>query len=145
MIIRDADENDLNSLCEIAENELKVSFDRTKTEEKFKKVLREENRLFVCEDKKIVVGFIHLEEYDFLFMPRVKNVLGLAVKREYQHKGIGRMLLQRGEQFAKECGCDGVRLNSGIERHNAHEFYKAMGYKAEKEQIRFCKYFKGDE
>ena len=43
------------------------------------------------------------------------------------------------EKWAKSIEAVGVRLNSGALRNGAHEFYRAIGYNLEKEQIRFLK------
>ena len=36
------------------------------------------------------------------------------------------------ENWAKEMNCDAVRLNSGMQRKEAHEFYKSLGLKTQK-------------
>lgn len=99
----------------------------------------EREKVFValCDEK--VVGYIHAENYEVLYYPSMKNLLGFAVLRDYQRKGIGTRLLNAVEQWAKETGAYGVRLNSGKIRRDAHAFYRLRGYDSEKEQIRFIK------
>lgn len=43
------------------------------------------------------------------------------------------------ETWAKECGIRMIRLNSGMARTEANEFYRKQGFDNEKEQIRFLK------
>lgn len=68
------------------------------------------------------------------------NILGLAVSADYRRKGIGKALLNHTEDWARKSGINYVRLNSGITRKEAHNFYRAMGYDNEKVQIRFMKH-----
>ncbi|MEQ2876371.1 GNAT family N-acetyltransferase [Enterococcus asini] len=72
-------------------------------------------------------------------MPSYKNILALAVAKDYQHQGIGRTLLQGIEQWARTTGAAGVRLVSGEERIEVHEFYAACGYQRKKKQVNFRK------
>ncbi len=69
--------------------------------------------------KVIGVGRLHFnseEEAQVRFM---------AVEREYQGKGIGRRILRRLEERAKENGAKRITLNA---RKNALEFYKKNDY-----------------
>ena len=43
------------------------------------------------------------------------------------------------EDWARETGIKEIRLNSGMARKGAHEFYRRMGFTDEKEQMRFLK------
>ena len=48
-------------------------------------------------------------------------------------------LVTAAEIWAKENGINYMRVNSGISRVAAHKFYQHLGYKSEKEQLRFIK------
>lgn len=67
------------------------------------------------------------------------NIQGMVVSKEYQRKGYGKELMNAAENWARERNIEMVRLNSGFVRPEAHEFYRAVGYNNEKEQIRFMK------
>lgn len=54
---------------------------------------------------------------------------GLAVLPEFQHRGIGKMLMERVEKLADECKASCIGLASGFQRTGAHEFYERLGYK----------------
>ena len=47
--------------------------------------------------------------------------------------------MSKAESWTKSIRAVGVRLNSGVSRDGAHEFYRNFGYNLEKEQIRFMK------
>lgn len=99
------------------------------------------NQLFVKEIDGNVVGYIQLAEYVCTYGPRLVNVLGLAVEPACHNQGIGKALLIHAEEWAKESGAEGIRLNSGLERTQAHKFYEHLGYKEVKKQINFNKLF----
>ena len=51
--------------------------------------------------------------------------------------GIGKMLMERVEELAKERGISMIGLASGFQRTEAHEFYERLGY--QKTSFRFSK------
>ena len=95
--------------------------------------------VFVADEGSKVIGFIHVEIYEILYAPSMANILGIAVSSEYRRQGIGKLLLSKAEEWAKCKGINMMRLNSGAERIEAHEFYRGLGYNDEKTQIRFIK------
>jgi GNAT superfamily N-acetyltransferase len=95
--------------------------------------------IYVATIDEAVVGYIHATPYVTLYHKPMINILGLAVDKEYQHQGIGKMLIEKIENIALHKNYFGVRLNSGVERGEAHKFYEAVGYKRIKEQVKFEK------
>ncbi len=71
----------------------------------------------------------------------MKNIMGIAVNRDYQHRGIGSALLRQVEQWARQTGAAGVRLVSGATRTGAHAFYHQCGYSGDKAQLNLKKMF----
>lgn len=98
-------------------------------------------RLFVAEEDGEVVGFVEPQVYEAVYFLPLVNILGLAVRESHRGMGIGKALMEAAENWAKEIGATGVRLNSGADRTNAHAFYRNIGYEAKKQQIRFLKKF----
>ena len=47
---------------------------------------------------------------------------------EFQHCGIGKMLMERVERLADERNISLIGLASGFQRIGAHEFYERLGY-----------------
>ena len=124
---------------QISQEDLGYECSLSLVEEKIKSLNTNREQVFVVCKDNIVAGYIHVEKYDTLYFETMCNVLGLAVKKEFQKMGIGKQLLSAGENWAKENGIKYMRVNSGISRVEAHQFYKHMGYESEKEQLRFIK------
>lgn len=77
---------------------------------------------------------LHMVEAD----ARVE-VSGLVVDEGTRSKGIGRLLLERGEQWAREMGCRQIGLRTNVVRERAHAFYERQGYKHTKTQRAYRK------
>ncbi|MFC9709298.1 GNAT family N-acetyltransferase [Paenibacillus sp. NPDC056933] len=56
------------------------------------------------------------------------HIQALAVKKEFQHRGVGTKLLRHTENYAKEIGISSIILCSGFKRTDAHAFYEHNGY-----------------
>jgi GNAT superfamily N-acetyltransferase len=54
----------------------------------------------------------------------------LVVSAQHRNKGIGKLLIQKAEDWAIELGAHDILVNSGNreERKVAHAFYQQMGY-----------------
>lgn len=89
----------------------------------------------------VLSGYIHLEDYDTLYFPHMKNILGLIVLPEYRRHGIARKLLTAADAWAKDTGAAGIRLDSGAERAPAHACYCKAGYTERKLHKNFRKLF----
>lgn len=105
------------------------------------RILNDEKQEFLVFDKgNQVVGFIEAETYDAVYSKEIMfNVLGLVVDAQEQGQGIGAQLLSALEENAKARGINVIRLNSGVQRHEAHQFYEHQGYTSNHSQKRFLK------
>ncbi len=89
-----------------------------------------------------VVGFIHAERYETLHDAVAGwNVIALAVLPQMWGHGIGKALLSVIESYAAAVPGSFVRLNSRVERTEAHQFYEHLGYQNSKVQKYFIKRF----
>lgn len=84
---------------------------------------------FVADMDGCVVGFATAVETLAIDQPNgYIKVNGLAVLPEFQHRGIGKMLMERVERLAEERNISLIGLASGFQRTGAHEFYEHLGY-----------------
>lgn len=142
MTIREAKLTDINAINHLNTFTLQHEYPLEEAEKQLVYLLSSPtNQLFVKEIDGNVVGYIQLHDYVCTYGPRLMNVLGLAVEPAYHKQGIGKALLSHAEKWAKENGVEGIRLNSGVERTQAHKFYEHLGYKEVKKQINFNKLF----
>lgn len=139
MIIRRADTQDSSAICRISCNDLGYECGEEFVFKRLHNLDDNREAVFVAEVDNEVVGYIHAEKYELLYYESMVNILGIAVSSAFRKRGIGKSLLNYTENWAKESGINIMRLNSGITRKEAHDFYRAMGFDSEKEQICFNK------
>ena len=100
-----------------------------------------EHEFLVFELGERVTAFIEAEIYAPVYAEQVMlNVLGLVVDEKNQGQGIGAQLLNALEEKAKAREIKVIRLNSGVQRHEAHQFYEHQGYTSNHSQKRFLKF-----
>jgi GNAT superfamily N-acetyltransferase len=86
-------------------------------------------KTFIAISENRVVGFITvMHALAFGLSMGYLHVQGLAVHKEFHHKGIGTKLLNHVENYAKEVGISSIILCSGFKRTGAHAFYEHNGY-----------------
>lgn len=139
--VRECALTDCESIYLLNKNDLGYDFPLDKTAKRLEMILgSNKDKIFVAEYGGKVIGYIHACDYDVIYGPSMKNILGLAVDSHYRKLGAGKALLTAAENWAKKTGSAGVRLCSGAQRKGAHEFYKRCGYICSKEQLNFKKY-----
>ena len=84
-----------------------------------------------------VVGWIDAAQVIMIEVMPHCEINGLVIDEQYRGKGIGKMLIEKVRQWAKENGNDILSLHCNIKRTEAHLFYEHMGFKEIKQQ----KYF----
>lgn len=102
---------------------------------------RKEDKIYVAVIGDEIAGYVHASDYDTIYAPHMKNILGIAVAATWKRRGVGSTLLAEVESWAKETGACGVRLASGSSRMGAHAFYRSLGYSEDKMQLRLLKMF----
>lgn len=94
---------------------------------------------FGNEQTRKIIGFVHAELYESLYMDTGLNILGLAVDSNFQGQGIGKKLMGAIEDYALKNNISFIRLNSNVRRTEAHKFYESIGYVCDKTQKRLIK------
>ena len=136
--IREARLSDCAAIARLNREEMGYDYPEEQTREKLRACLANPaHKVLVAEGGGEVLGYLHLADYDVLYFPHLKNVLGLAVSHRCRRQGAGKALLAAGEAWARETGAAGVRLVSGEERKGAHAFYQSQGYRGNKLQRNF--------
>jgi len=86
-------------------------------------------KTFVALIEDEVVGFISsVQWYGIGIEGSYMMITGIAVREENRNKGIGTLLIQHMESYAKEKGTFHIHLNSGFNRTAAHAFYESNGF-----------------
>jgi len=104
-------------------------------------------KYFTDSDKKILVaeldGIEVIGMMSIVFLPRLNRstlelyVPELIVLEKYQNQGIGKKLINSCIDLAKEKKCHRIRLESGNQRKESHQFYKHLGF--EQSDLSFTK------
>ena len=137
--IRKVEVNDAEAVRDISTEGLGYSCDLALVQKKIAGLNEAREAVFVAVADGGFVGYIHVERYDVLYFETMANVLGLSVFKSYHKMGVGKALLFAAEDWARQNNIKMMRLNSGMNRTDAHGFYEHLGYVSEKDQKRFVK------
>ncbi len=151
--IRKATANDYDNLCELF-NEIDT-LHRVNLPDIFQKpngaarekdyylgLVADENiGLFVVEMDEKLIGFVHVLVRDTpvfpVIIPQHYAVIdGIAVKSEFQNHGIGKMLMEKAQEWAKTNGAVFIELNVYEFNKNAISFYERLGYQISSQRMR---------
>lgn len=97
-----------------------------------------DKRILIAEHDGNVAGLVSI-----MFLSRLnqKNhemyIPELIVAEDYQNQGIGKKLINSCIKLAKEKKCHRIRLESGNQRKESHQFYKNLGF--EQSSLSFTK------
>lgn len=131
IIIREIESKDYASVTAIWRDVLGYLSVTDETVVKTYEKMKDDSRYntFVADVDNAVVGFVTTAETLAVGYPNgYMKVNGLAVLPEFQHRGIGKMLMERVEKQANERNLSMIGLASGFQRTDAHEFYEHLGY-----------------
>jgi ribosomal protein S18 acetylase RimI-like enzyme len=151
--IRKATANDYDNLCELF-NEVDT-LHRVNLPHIFQKpngVAREKDYylglvadenigLFVVEMDEKLIGFVHVLVRDTpvfpIIIPQHYAVIdGIAVKSEFQNHGIGKILMEKAQEWATTNGAEFIELNVYEFNRNAISFYERLGYQISSRKMR---------
>lgn len=139
--IRTATESDIESLCSLVQELKGSSISHADMLNRLQFVqVSPFDFLYVYEEEKKILGLLGFRIRENLEdVTRYGEISIISVDSEARRKGIGQSLMEYAEQLAKEHNCIGTWLVSGLQRKEAHPFYKKLGY--EVNGYRFVKSF----
>ena len=143
--VRKATADDYNSLCELFNeidalhrDNLPHIFQKpsgtAREQDYYSGLIADENvALFVVEVGENLVGFVHAIIRDTpaisVFVPRRYAIVdGIVVKSEFQNHGIGRILMDKMQEWASARGATSIELNVYEFNETAISFYERLGY-----------------
>lgn len=87
-------------------------------------------RIFVAVVDGVVAGTYELLIMDNLAKRGRKSgiVEDVAVRSEFQHRGIGRAMMEHAREQCRRSQCYKLLLSSNISRKKAHLFYEQLGF-----------------
>lgn len=140
MLIRRADGADASQIAELSGTLGYPVSEEAITERLYRLLPRESDLVLVAEDGDgQVVGWIHGTELDLLETGARCEIVGLVVDPDHRDQGIGRMLVEAVENWAKQRGLDMISVRSNVVRVESHPFYERLGYRRMKTQYVYRK------
>jgi GNAT superfamily N-acetyltransferase len=87
------------------------------------------SRVLVAEHDGLVIGCLSLHAVPYLERTgRWARIESLVIDESARGTGVGGALLRTAENVARQWECLAMEVTSTRTRHNAHAFYRGMGY-----------------
>jgi GNAT superfamily N-acetyltransferase len=96
------------------------------------RLARGNETVFVAETQRQLVGLLSAWSQLPIWRSRPEaRVTAMVVRSETRGQGVGTALMERAVQWARDAGCEGIELTSGMraEREPAHRFYETFGFR----------------
>lgn len=139
IIIREAKTKDSEAIAKLG-----IQLGKEVTAEEIEKRLKEMDsdtlqETFVAEENGTILGWVNVTAYNEILSGTQARIGGLVVDINTRGKGIGRKLMEKTEEWARDKGSKSMKLSSNTKRTEAHTFYEKIGYTKVKEQASFKK------
>jgi GNAT superfamily N-acetyltransferase len=144
--IRRATSGDVDRLAELC-GQLGYPLSSQQVQPRLAEIIQDElNDVYVAvgSDGR-VIGWVQVYVRQLLMVERHAEMGGLVVDEQYRGRGIGRMLVDWAEAWARDHGCDALYLRSNVQREAAHRFYEGVGYRLVKTQRAYWKSVVGQD
>ena len=135
IVVRTASDNDLPVILGLLYELGRPKPQKDSDVDIFRKLVK---KYVTDSDKKILVAEIDdmkiIGMVSMVFLPRLNRttlemyIPELVVLEKYRNQGIGKKLIDSCISFANEKKCHRIRLESGNQRKESHQFYKSLGF-----------------
>ena len=135
IVVRTASDNDLPVILGLLYELGRPKPQKDSDVDTFRKLVK---KYVTDSDKKILVAEIDdmkiVGMVSMVFLPRLNRttlemyIPELVVLEKYRNQGIGKKLIDSCISFANEKKCHRIRLESGNQRKESHQFYKSLGF-----------------
>lgn len=82
-------------------------------------------------DNKVAGGLTSYIMHQYYSESPLVYIFDLAVKRELQYRGIGKMLIAANNSYSREIGAEAVMVQADVADDYAIKFYRSTGAKGE--------------
>ena len=94
---------------------------------------QKDGRIYIAEVDKKAVGFISLRvdaKGEEILLPSIKCIVitDFIINADYRGKGVGKLLLAKADEYAKEKSIAYIKLSVFAANTNARELYKKLGF-----------------
>jgi GNAT superfamily N-acetyltransferase len=144
VMIRDASEQDIPIILGLLYDLGRPKLQKDSDVETFRKLV---TKYLIDSDKKILVAVLDdvkvIGMLSMVFLPRLNRstletyIPELVVLETYRTHGVGKKLISSCMTIAKEKKCHRIRLESGNQRKESHQFYEHLGF--EQSSLSFTK------
>jgi GNAT superfamily N-acetyltransferase len=90
---------------------------------------RPSSAILIAEVEHQIRGFLAFDAQPLFHQDgNIGCIMALCVTNDARGGGVGRALVNRVEEIAKALGCTKIAVASGLQRVEAHTFYRDLGY-----------------
>lgn len=90
--------------------------------------------VYVAEVSGGIAGWIGLHVFRAVELNECVEISGLIVDESFRSRGVGKLLLDASEEWARSLGYTAIWVHSNVKRKRAHTFYVKNGYERIKTQ-----------
>jgi GNAT superfamily N-acetyltransferase len=102
-----------------------------------------QHAVYVAEDPAgQIIGWIGVYVFYSVELAPFAEINGLIVNEDNRSCGVGKLLLDAAEKWARSMGCEILSVRSNVIRKRAHQFYTNNGFELAKTQNEFRKRLK---
>ncbi len=95
---------------------------------------QKDGRIYIAENDGKAIGFISLrieQKGNEILLPSIESVFitDFIIHPEFRGKGVGKLLLAKADEYAKERNISYIKLSVFAANTNAVELYRKLGFK----------------